>query len=377
MAEDAIFLLGPNKELVELSATPYKDEDMLQELIASYPNLLAGRQLDASSPRRWLLITREIAVPGDELSPGRWALDHLFVDQDAVPTLVEVKRSSDTRLRREVVGQLLDYAAHAVQYWRAEVLRERLEERCRDAGLDADAEVQTLIGEDGDVEAFWGMLKTRLKAEQIRLVILADAIPQEMVRVVEFLNGQMDPAEVIAIKLRQYTGAGHTTLVPRVLGKTAEAAARKAAAGPKVKWDAPRLLEAISDPADRRIAEDLLRWAEDRGWPLQWGSGAHEGTVMPVIAYPGGNAKPLAVLSTGRVRVDFSSGEARLGTAKAALHNRLNALPEIELPAKALSSWRDMRLSVLHRPDTLASFKRAIEAYRDDIQHVDEAADTN
>ena len=28
------------------------------------------------------------------------------------PTLVEVKRSSDTRIRREVVGQMLDYAAN-------------------------------------------------------------------------------------------------------------------------------------------------------------------------------------------------------------------------------------------------------------------------
>jgi hypothetical protein len=31
------------------------------------------------------------------------------LDQDAVPTLVEVKRSSDTRIRREVMGQMSDY----------------------------------------------------------------------------------------------------------------------------------------------------------------------------------------------------------------------------------------------------------------------------
>jgi hypothetical protein len=42
-----------------------------------------------------------------------------FVDQDAVPTFVEVKRSSDTRLRREVVGQMLDYAANASAHWDA------------------------------------------------------------------------------------------------------------------------------------------------------------------------------------------------------------------------------------------------------------------
>src|SRR4051794_12230288 len=48
---------------------------------------------------------------GRYCSPGgssRWSLDHLFVDQEGVPTLVEVKRSSDTRARREVVAQMLD-----------------------------------------------------------------------------------------------------------------------------------------------------------------------------------------------------------------------------------------------------------------------------
>lgn len=42
---------------------------------------------------------------------SRWSLDHLVVDQDAVPTFVEVKRASDTRARREVMAQMLDYAA--------------------------------------------------------------------------------------------------------------------------------------------------------------------------------------------------------------------------------------------------------------------------
>jgi hypothetical protein len=41
-----------------------------------------------------------------------WSLDHLVVDQDAVPTFVEVKRASDTPARREVVAQMLDYAAN-------------------------------------------------------------------------------------------------------------------------------------------------------------------------------------------------------------------------------------------------------------------------
>src|SRR5262249_47674536 len=36
-----------------------------------------------------------MGVPSEEEGGGRWALDHLFLDQDAVPTLVEVKRGGD------------------------------------------------------------------------------------------------------------------------------------------------------------------------------------------------------------------------------------------------------------------------------------------
>jgi hypothetical protein len=67
--------------------------------------------MSRGDPRRFLLVRREAPVPDRENGGIRWSIDHLFLDQDAIPTLVEVKRSSDTRIRREVVGQMLDYAA--------------------------------------------------------------------------------------------------------------------------------------------------------------------------------------------------------------------------------------------------------------------------
>ena len=112
--KDSIYLIDGESELVELSATSYESEDLLQSLIAKHPHVLAGEQIDPESPRRWVLVTREMGVPDEVDGGNRWSLDHLFLDQDAIPTLVEVKRSTDTRIRREVVGQMLDYAANAV-----------------------------------------------------------------------------------------------------------------------------------------------------------------------------------------------------------------------------------------------------------------------
>jgi len=44
----------------------------------------------------------------------QWSLDHLFLDQNAVPTLVDVRRTPNAELRQKVLGQSIDYAANAL-----------------------------------------------------------------------------------------------------------------------------------------------------------------------------------------------------------------------------------------------------------------------
>src|SRR5687767_5852594 len=199
-----IYAIQDDDQLVEMIETPYDTESRLQEYLAKHHSLLAGDQMDSRQPRRWVLVKREAQVPSEEAGASRWSVDHLFLDQDAVPTIVEVKRSSDTRIRREVVGQMLDYAANAVVYWPVEFLRSSFEERCRGQGLDAEERLRATFGPTVDSEAFWQTAKTNLQAGRIRLVFVADEIPPELRRIVEFLNQQMDPAEVIAIEIRQY-----------------------------------------------------------------------------------------------------------------------------------------------------------------------------
>ena len=125
-----IYLIQSNGELLEMTERGYTSEDMLQTLLAKYPNLLAGSQMNPDDPRRWLLVAREAALPAEEGAGGRWSVDHLFLDQDGIPTLVEVKRASDTRIRREVVGQMFDYAANALIHWPVDIIRNSFNATC-------------------------------------------------------------------------------------------------------------------------------------------------------------------------------------------------------------------------------------------------------
>jgi len=203
-----IFLIKDNDELVRMDEAQHETEALFQKLLANYPDLLAGDQMNPDSPRKWLLIAREFGVPGEDGGSDHWSLDHLFLDQDGIPTLVEVKRSTDSRIRREVVGQMLDYAANGVAYWPVEKIQARFDSLCQEQGVQPEDKFVDCFGEEIDQTAFWEKVKTNLTAGKVRLVFVADRIPRELRRVVEFLNEQMDPAEVLAVEIKQYVGQG-------------------------------------------------------------------------------------------------------------------------------------------------------------------------
>ena len=62
------------------------------------------------------------------------------------------------------------------------------------------------MGPEQSEDSFWLQVKTNLEAGRIRLLFVADAIPIELRRIIEFLNKQMDPAEVLGLELRQFEG---------------------------------------------------------------------------------------------------------------------------------------------------------------------------
>lgn len=246
-----IFNLRDDGGLVEMHEQPFSTEDDFQTLLERYPNLLAGDQIDATTPLRWLLVRREMGVAAEADAADRWSLDHLFLDQEAVPTLVEVKRSSDTRIRREVVGQVLDYAANAVVHWSIDRIQEEYANTCDTDKVDPDERLEQFLQDDWSPDEFWTRVKTNLQAERIRMLFVADSLPPELRRIIEFLNKQMDPAEVLGVELKRYSGAGLKTLVPRVIGNTAEAEKRKAATSSSSRQ--PNLtIEELQKIADER-----------------------------------------------------------------------------------------------------------------------------
>ena len=376
-----IYLLDNNGEtLRSLEERPYDNEELLQGLLEKHPDLLAGDQIDETAPRRWLLVDREVGVPIKEDAVGGMLLDHLFLDQDGIPTLVEVKRSSDTRIRREVVGQMLDYAAHAVAYWPAETIRARFEARCQHGGGDPDQLVAHLIDpkpdEDADVEAFWDRVKTNLRAGRIRLIFVADEIPPELRRVVEFLNRFMDPVEVLAVEVVQYVGEGLKTIVPRVIGQTAEAQGRKSRRTAKARqWDEPSFfqeLEARNSGVEVKVARRILEWAKTNQLLVWWGRGSRTGSFVPCLRHVDALHPLFAVYTYGRVETYFQHYQSRppfdSEAKRRELLGRLNTIEGVSIPEDAIARRPSIPLAVFADETRLAKFLKVYEWFVQEIQ---------
>jgi hypothetical protein len=104
-------------------------------------------------------------------------------------------------------------------------------------------------------------------AERFRLIFVSDVIGPELRRIIEFLNGQMTRTEVLAIEVKQYTDATgqQQTIVPRLVGDTAEARVTKGTRVTPIALDREELIAALADiNADSAsAAEAVLGWAQD------------------------------------------------------------------------------------------------------------------
>ncbi|WP_405557092.1 hypothetical protein OHV08_24990 [Streptomyces canus] len=376
MTDQPVFVLGSDLQALEPAA--FETEAEFQELLARHPRVLDFGSLADGQPLRLVLVAREMGVPTSaESGPAYW-LDHLFVDADGMPTLVEVKRATDTRIRREVVGQMLDYAANGARYWPGALLQRSFEETCVADGRSLEEAYGELLG-DRSPEEFWTGVEERLAAGQMRLLFVADRIPLELRAIVEFLNRQMRQTDVYAVELTQYRGDGDLrVLVPRVHGEAAMAAkspSGRRAAQRTTRDDMDAAIRNRLAPEPRRIATALLDHAAARG-RLEGGTAKYPS--MSVYYPVAGRQVPIWTLSLydtpAKEELAFSFGSIthHLGLDGAtAFADSLPAVPELEKKLevqreKGYKGWPSVPLAALAaQPGAVEGILAAIQQLMD------------
>ena len=217
-----------------------------------------------------------------------------------------------------------------------------------------------LVGPESSVEEFRQRVKTNLQAKRIRLLFVADVIPVELRRIVEFLNEQMDPAEVLAVELRQFEGElkefkgkDLKVLVPTVYGQTQEAARKRGSVGRS--WDEASLFDKLEETVgakELQVARQIYEWMRKGGKrDVIFGKGQVNGSVYPVFKPSGVNVNPVLLFTDGKLWLQFNSLENKpvFGPidSRRALMQKFNAIKGVKFTDADLAKYRAIPLSTI------------------------------
>ncbi|MCL6620980.1 MAG: hypothetical protein K6T55_02665, partial [Syntrophobacterales bacterium] len=245
-------------------------EDGLQYILQNFPQLIPGNQINPADPPKFVLLRREMPL-------GSWSLDHLFVDDKGILTLVETKLMQNPESRREVIGQIIEYGAYASERWEISQLRQDASEYWQGQGVELDAILLGAFGEDLDLEGFWSIVEQNLHQGRFRLIIAADELRAEVRRMIEFLNREMRNVEVLGLEWKFYGEEQQAlVIVPRLIGQTQSFIDRRASgtvpAGKTILWTVEKLNQAVEEIENVRLRENykrILVWAVENGCFLE------------------------------------------------------------------------------------------------------------
>lgn len=241
----------------EPALSGYALESDLQEILSEHPELIPGVSDSA-------LVCREFQ---SDVGPA----DIVVVDGGGEITLVECKLAANPQVRREIIGQLFDYAA---RLWR----------------MDIGIFIQKWVDRTGvqpfppdDVgELLRTEVSNNLREGAFRLVLAVDEINEPLKRMVEYLNARSTTGvSVVAVSYSRYQYGGIQVLMPELYGE--ELAESKGAVASRTLWSGDVYREWLerNRPESVQIFDGLVAEAETFGWSIV-GSQA----VVPSAAIP-------------------------------------------------------------------------------------------
>jgi hypothetical protein len=169
-------------ERVHLEAKTFK-ESWIQDLIHKQPNILPVDEIESNfSPL--IPIGREISTPVGYI-------DNLYISPDGYITLVETKLWRNAEARREVVGQILDYAKELNKWSYADLDRavqiyNQFYNNNSDGLLSSIRRYEPL--DESDEQFFIDNVSKNLKRGRFLLLIVGDGIRESVEDMVEYLS---------------------------------------------------------------------------------------------------------------------------------------------------------------------------------------------
>jgi len=353
----------------------YASEAELQMFLRDHADLIPADEIELGTAPL-LCIGWEVNVPsGTE--------DLLYVDETGLLTIVETKLRRNPEARREVVGQILEYAAQACGWSPGDMEMKAQKFLCSQdcppeyRGLTLEQALRHFLErtesparEAFSYEDFLNLVSANLERGHIRLIIAIDEPPDPLLRIVEFVNRFSERFEMHLIQLRRFhdKASDQNIFVPALFGRVTKPEAKRR---PGRLWDKESFLQQASEKSRESVPvlERLIQFAEEEA-AIVWGRGASVASFQCAFTVPDGKRVPAYwVMANGKMQFDFWTLNKRLSAE--AIRSYRDALGGVRgMPREAIETdtWRDVGVTVLASEASWEAFRQAVEALKRTIE---------
>ncbi len=255
------------KEWQKVSEQRFQNEAELQNILYESPEIIPIEKLGENLPKPKLFI-KEAGLPGSGNT------DLIGIDEKGGITIIECKLATNTDIRRKVIGQVLEYAAHL---WR--MTYDQFDDICSKAEKWGEKHLADLMREkmEGTEETwveddFRNNVASTLEKGDFRLIIAVDALNDELRRIIQFLNSRgAGSPQIYALEMRQFGTSDLQMLVPELFGPPPS----PPPPGGRRYWTEAEFLEDVNKRCERELGEairKLLEFAKSKG-RIKWGRG--------------------------------------------------------------------------------------------------------
>jgi hypothetical protein len=281
-------------KLVESAA--YKGENELQRLLAESPSLISIEDVRAGAGQL-VVAVREFPLPIG-------FLDLVAFSAAGDITLIECKLASNPQIKREVIGQALEYGAHLWQM-SYEDLDQAIQQRTNKPLAEL---MHAALGDsDWDEETFRVNIESALADGSFILIIVVDEITEELSRIIHFVNNCGHPVFTFAaLEMQRYQSDKTEMLVPRVVGDTLSSTAGNG--NSRTRWTEDTFLKDATNKLDLDTLQTiklLYDWSKKHANLVRFGTGSANGSYTFLFEKNGKTGSVFSIYTNGALTINF------------------------------------------------------------------------
>jgi len=365
-------LLIDGRKATPLSETEFTGEGKLQDYLEQYPTLIPLADIVEGAS--------DLICIGREIAAGPGSIDLLCIDKDGLLTLVETKLRRNREARREVIGQIIEYASYVSQWTADDVYRIASEHFAKSTkvpesykGKTLDAIMKEVGGEECTDEAFRTRIGQNLRDGRIRLIIAVDELIEPLRATVTFLNSYSS-FDVLLLQVTDFQESEtKKVLVPLLFGYST----KPGGGGRGTKhWDEVSFLADTRERCETRVFETvkkLYEFTKDHADEISWGKGLIYGSFTFRKYRRGIPVSIFYFTSNGSGAIDFGDlvGKGVEEEVLETFRARLNEIPGFSIREEAikLGKYPSIRAEHLTKQDSLKKFRDAVLVFCHQIEN--------